>query len=194
MSLRSRSDQQLIDDYQCGCQSSLEILIHRYKRRVFGFLVMLVKDQHLAEDLFQDTFIKVINSLKVGDYHDEGRFIAWVFRIAHNVTMDHFRVSKRITYITNKEDGDIFENIHVKEHTVEEILVVEQIHQELQSLLKFLPTNQQEIIIMRHHYNMTYSEIADELGISTNTATGRMRHALIGIRKLIKEKEIIITR
>jgi RNA polymerase sigma factor (sigma-70 family) len=194
MSLQLRSDKQLIDDYYCGCQSSIEILIHRYKRKVYSYLIMLVKDHHLADDLFQDTFIKVVNCLKAGDYKDEGKFIAWVLRIAHNLTMDHFRVSKRIPFIPNREDRDIFDTLHIAERTVEEKFVSDQIHSDLRYLLEYLPPNQKEIIMMRHYYDMSFIEIADELGISTNTATGRMRHALIGIRKLIKKKEIIITR
>jgi RNA polymerase sigma-70 factor (ECF subfamily) len=191
--MHSCSDRQLIDNYCCGCQSSIEELIQRYKNRVFYYLYLLVRDHHLTDDLFQETFIRVINSLKAGEYRDDDKFFAWVRRIAHNVAMDHFRYAKRIPYIRHNDDRDIFDDMHIKVQSAEEKLVTEQIHNEMICLLDYLPVNQKEIIIMRHYHDMSFREIAEELGISTATATGRMRHALTGIRKIIKKKAISIT-
>jgi RNA polymerase sigma factor (sigma-70 family) len=194
MSLQSKTDQQLIDDYvYCGDQASLEFLVHRHKRRIFGYILVVVKNKHLAEDIFQETFIKVVKGLKLGTYRDEGRFLSWVLRIAHNLMMDHYRINKRMRYQEHSKEFDIFETFHVQEQTVEEKLVIDQIHKDIRALLEYLPPEQKEIIIMRHYYNMTFVEIAEELDIGLNTVLGRMRYALKRMRKLIKKKEIVIS-
>jgi RNA polymerase sigma factor (sigma-70 family) len=190
MSLQLVTDKQLINSYLCGCHSSFEVLVNRYKKRVFLYIFMFVKDKHLSEDLFQDTFIKVVNNLRSGKYEEEGKFLPWVLRIAHNLVMDHFRVSKHIPYFYNKGDHDFSEFIHMLEHTIEDKIVIEQIHKNVKALLNHLPPEQKEVIVMRHYYDMTFKEISEELDISLNTVLGRMRYGLINLRKLIKQKQL----
>lgn len=193
MSLQSRTDQQLIDDYVCGSHESLEFLIHRHKSRVFSYILFIVKNKHLAEDIFQETFIRVVHSLKQDNYRDEGRFLSWVLRIAHNLTMDHYRINKRMRYQDHNSDFDIFDTFLVQEQTVEEKLVIDQIHKDITKLLEYLPPEQKEVIIMRHFYDMSFKEIAEELDINLSTVMARMRYSLRRMRKLIKKKNIIIT-
>jgi RNA polymerase sigma-70 factor, ECF subfamily len=192
MSLQSSSDRQLIDNYYCGCQSSIEVLIRRYKNKVFGYLFDILKDRQLTEDLFQETFIRVINSLKTGSYIDDGKFFAWVRRIAHNAAMDHFRNLRRNPHVLNNDDNHIFENFHVNEPSREEKLVQEQICNNLRCLIEHLPAIYKEVVTLRHYNDMSFDEISEELGIRRGTAISRMRRALIIIRKLIKNKNIMI--
>jgi RNA polymerase sigma factor (sigma-70 family) len=187
------SDQELIDLYLSGSHSSIEILIRRYKRKVFTYIYLNVKDRHLAEDLFQDTFIKVINTLRSGNYNDEGKFLPWVMRIAHNLIIDHYRKSNRIPVIDNDDEYDIFNTIRIYDDCVEDKLITEQIHQDVKKLLDLLPEEQREVIVMRHFSDMSFKEIAEQTNVSINTALGRMRYALINLRKLVKEKEIILS-
>jgi RNA polymerase sigma factor (sigma-70 family) len=193
MSIQSSTDQQLIDNYLSGNHASFEVLIHRYKGRIHSYIMMMVRDSQLTEDIFQDTFFKVVNSLKTGNYTEEGKFLPWAMRIAHNLIMDHFRISKHMPRVENKEDRDVFENIHILEHTIEDIMVKDQIHKNLRALLELLPADQKEIIIMRHYYDMSFADIAEELDVSINTAIGRMRYALRKMRKLIKQKELTMS-
>jgi len=192
MSLQLTSDAELIDNYLCGCHASLEVLIHRHKRRIFSYILMVVKDKHLAEDIFQDTFIKVVNTLRNGTYVDQGRFLSWVLRIAHNLMIDHFRISKRIPYMEKNQEMDIFDTIHTEEYSVEEKMVIDQIHKNVRALIEFLPPDQKEVIIMRHYYDMSFKEIAEEIDVSINTALGRMRYGLKNLRRLIEKKELIM--
>ncbi len=188
------SDKQLICEYLDGSQTSLERLIHRHQDKVFAYILMIVRDKQLADDIFQDTFIKVINTIRAGSYKEEGKFIQWVMRIAHNLIIDHFRKSRRLPLFDNShEDFDIFETIKFTDPSIEERIVTDQIHQDVRVLIEHLPAEQKEVLYMRHYYDMSFKDIAEQTGVSINTALGRMRYALINIRKLIKEKEVVLT-
>jgi RNA polymerase sigma factor (sigma-70 family) len=187
------SDQDLIGKYLTGDESALESIIRRHKNRVFAYILMVVKDKELAEDLFQDTFIKVINTFRSGQYKEEGKFIQWVMRIAHNLIIDYFRKSKRIPIIENNDDYDIFDKVRIPVESVEEQLIMEQIHQDVKKLIDYLPSEQKEVLVMRHYGDMSFKDIAEATDVSINTALGRMRYALINLRKLVKEKDVILT-
>ena len=188
------SDKQLIKEYLNGNQISLEKLISRHKNRVYAYILMVVKDKQLADDIFQDTFIKVINTMKAGSYKEEGKFIQWVMRIAHNLIIDYFRKSKRIPVIDNdSSDFDIFDTISLTDKSIEETLIVNQIHKDVRGLIEHLPPEQKEVLYMRHYSDMSFKDIAEQTDVSINTALGRMRYALINLRKLIKDKNIILT-
>jgi len=193
MNHQQTADQELINLYISGDHSSIETLIKRYKKKVFTYIYLNVKDRHLAEDLFQDTFIKVIKTLKTGCYNDEGKFLPWVMRIAHNLVIDHFRKSKRIPVIGNSDEYDIFDTIKMYDECIEDKMITEQIHRDVKKLLDLLPDDQREVIFMRHFADMSFKEIAEQTNVSINTALGRMRYALINLRKLVKEKEIILS-
>ncbi|MCX6266402.1 MAG: sigma-70 family RNA polymerase sigma factor [Bacteroidetes bacterium] len=187
------SDQELIGKYLAGHESALEQLIRRHKNRVFAYVFMVVKDKELAEDLFQDTFIKVINTFRSGQYKEEGKFIQWVMRIAHNLIIDYFRKAKRIPIVENNDDYDIFDKVRIPVESVEEQLITEQIHRDVKKLIDFLPKEQKEVLVMRHYGDMSFKDIAEVTNVSINTALGRMRYALINLRKLVKEKDVILT-
>jgi RNA polymerase sigma factor (sigma-70 family) len=188
------SDRELIDKYLSGHLSSLERLIHRHKDKVYSYIVMIVRDTELADDLFQDTFIKVINTLRSGTYKEEGKFIQWVMRIAHNIIIDHFRKSKRLPVVDNNtDDFDIFDTIGQMDGSVEDKMITEQIYDDVRKLIEYLPKEQREVLIMRHYADMSFKDIAEVTDVSINTALGRMRYALINLRKLIREKDIILT-
>ncbi|HNW72798.1 MAG TPA: sigma-70 family RNA polymerase sigma factor, partial [Bacteroidales bacterium] len=179
--------------YLAGHESALEVLIRRHKNRVFAYILMVVKDKELAEDLFQDTFIKVINTFRSGTYKEEGKFIQWVMRIAHNLIIDYFRKSKRIPTVENSDEYDIFEKVRVPVESIEEQMITEQIHQDVKKLIDYLPREQKEVLVMRHYGEMSFKDIAEVTNVSINTALGRMRYALINLRKLVREKEVILT-
>jgi len=187
------SDQELIGRYLAGHQSALENLIHRHKNRIFAYILMIVKDKDLAEDLFQDTFIKVINTIRSGQYKEEGKFIQWVMRIAHNLIIDYFRKAKRIPIIENSDEYDIFDKVRIPVESVEEVLITEQIHRDVKKLIEYLPKEQKDVLVMRHYGDMSFKDIAEVTNVSINTALGRMRYALINLRKLVKEKEVILS-
>lgn len=187
------TDQELIGRYLAGNQSSLEQLIRRHKNRVFAYILMIVKDKELAEDLFQDTFIKVINTIRSGTYKEEGKFIQWVMRISHNLIIDYFRKSKRIPIVENRDDFDIFDKVRIPVESIEEQLITEQIHKDVKKLIDYLPQEQREVLVMRHYGDMSFKDIAEVTNVSINTALGRMRYALINLRKLVDEKSIILS-
>jgi len=188
------SDQELISGYLSGDQSSLEKLINRHQNRVFAYILMVVKDKYLADDIFQDTFIKVVNTLRSGTYKEEGKFIQWVMRIAHNLIIDHFRKSKRIPVVENKNDDfDILSSIRLTDDSIEDRMIIEQIHEDVRKLIEYLPSEQKEVLMMRHYSGMSFKDIAEQTDVSINTALGRMRYALINLRKLIDKKEIVLT-
>jgi RNA polymerase sigma-70 factor (ECF subfamily) len=156
---------------------------------------MVVKDKQLADDIFQDTFIKVINTIQAGSYKEEGKFIQWVMRIAHNLIIDHFRKSKRLPVIDNdNSEYDIFDTIQFRDASVEDKMILEQIHKDVRELIEHLPKEQKEVLYMRHYSDMSFKDIADHTDVSINTALGRMRYALINLRKLIDEKKVVLTR
>ncbi|MDD3878211.1 MAG: sigma-70 family RNA polymerase sigma factor [Bacteroidales bacterium] len=193
MIAQTLSDKELIANYIAGDESNLQILIQRYKRKVFSYIFFIVKEKNLADDIFQDTFIKVINTLKAGNYNEEGKFLPWVSRIAHNLIIDHFRKARKIPYIDNGYDYDAYDLVKVYDECVETKLVVEQIHCDIKRLVEYLPDEQKEVLKMRHYSEMSFKEIAEQTGVSINTALGRMRYALINLRKLIKENDVIVS-
>ncbi len=194
MKVLSISDKELIGKYLNGNQASLEKLIHRHKNKVFAYILMVVKDKQLADDIFQDTFIKVINTIRAGSYKEEGKFIQWVMRIAHNLIIDYFRKSKRIPVIdNNSEDFDIFDTIKFTDDSIEDRIITDQIHQDVRKLINLLPHEQKEVLFMRHYSEMSFKDIAEQTDVSINTALGRMRYALINLRKLIEQKDVILT-
>lgn len=189
------SDKELIGRYLKGDHNSLEIIISRHQNRIFAYILMITKNKELADDLFQDTFIKVINTIRSGSYNEEGKFLQWVMRIAHNLTIDHFRKSNRIPVIDNSknENFDIFENLNMMDKSIEDRIITDQIHKDVRKLIEFLPDEQREVLYMRHYAEMSFKDIAEVTGVSINTALGRMRYALINMRKLIEEKNIVLT-
>lgn len=188
------SDKELISKYLDGNERSLEKLIYRHKRKVYSYIIMVVKDDQLADDIFQDTFIKVINTIRSGSYKEEGKFIQWVMRIAHNLIIDHFRRNKRIPVVNNSNDDfDIFNLVKVTDPSVEEQIIIDQIHNDVRALVDLLPDEQKEVLVMRHYYNMSFKDIAEATDVSINTALGRMRYALINLRKIIREKNLVLS-
>jgi RNA polymerase sigma factor (sigma-70 family) len=189
------SDYELVKNFVEGNQDSIEILVHRHKNRVFSYILLIVKNQELAEDIFQDTFIKVIKSLKRGKYVENGKFISWVLRISHNLIIDHFRKEKLNGTVSNDNwEIDIFNSRKFSEENIEDQLVNEQILSEVKDLIKELPDDQQQVIYMRHYLGLSFKEIADQTDVSINTALGRMRYALINLRKLVEKKKLILTK
>lgn len=184
------SDQELIDKYLSGNEQALEELIRRHKSKVYTSIYLLVKDSYLAEDIFQDTFVKVINTLRAGKYNEEGKFLPWVVRIAHNLVIDYFRKEKRTPTITNSEGFDIFTTIRFIDENAEDKMVREQSHSDLRKLIERLPEEQKEVLIMRHYGDLSFKEIADATNVSINTALGRMRYALNNLRKMMAQKEM----
>ncbi|MGD1845620.1 MAG: sigma-70 family RNA polymerase sigma factor [Salibacteraceae bacterium] len=188
------SDRVLISRYLKGSEESLEILIGRHKERVYIYIVNLVKDHELAEDIFQDTFVKVIKTLKRGSYNEEGKFLPWVMRIAHNLVVDTFRRAKRMPTTSGSQDFDIFDTIKQEDPNVEERMMVNQIHGDIKKLIELLPDEQKKVLKMRHYQGMSFKDIAEDTNVSINTALGRMRYALINLRKLMKERHLNLTR
>lgn len=186
------TDAQLVSSYINGSEYALEQLINRHQLQIFNFINSKINDRDTSEDLFQDTFIKVIRTLKSGAYNEEGKFLPWVMRIAHNLVIDHFRKSNRIPTVGNKEDFDIFQFISDKSPNAESTLVQEQVLKDLQKLIQELPEDQKEVLIMRLYRDMSFKEIAENTNVSINTALGRMRYAIINLRKLITEHQIIL--
>ena len=186
------TDAELVTSYQNGSEAALEVLIYRHKSRVFGYLLKLVKDRQLADDLFQDTFFKVIHTLKKENYNDEGKFLAWVLRIAHNLAIDHFRINKRMPKVKTKKDIDVFDFIPSEEKNMQEKILTEQIQGDAVKLVEYLPEEQKEVLKMRIFCNMSFKEISEETNTTINTCLGRMRYALINLRKLIEEKEVVM--
>jgi RNA polymerase sigma-70 factor (ECF subfamily) len=191
-------DQELVNQYINGEESALATLISRHKRRIFSYIMLTIKDRALAEDIFQDTFIKVINTLKKGHYNEEGKLLSWVLRIAHNLMIDSFRLDKRMPTIsggTNSEgeEFDIFSVIAGKDRNVEQEICQTQMRKDIRKLVERLPIEQREVLMMRHYYDMSFKEISEQTNVSINTALGRMRYALINLRKMIEEKEIVVS-
>ncbi len=187
-------EKELIRSYLEGNLSSLQKLIKKYENRLFSYIFMLVKDKQLADDIFQETFIKVINTLKSGRYNDEGKFIQWVMRIAHNLVIDHFRKSKKVSYVDNRYDeSDVFDNLFIADQSVEDKMVLSQIYKDVKNLMNNLADDQREVLYLRCYAGLSFKEIADQTNVSINTALGRMRYALINIRKMIEEKNLVLT-
>ncbi|MFN8153720.1 MAG: sigma-70 family RNA polymerase sigma factor [Bacteroidia bacterium] len=189
-----QTDQELVSLFLKGKEDTLQELILRHERKVFTSIYLLVKDRDLANDIFQETFIKVINTLRSGNYNEEGKFISWVLRIAHNLVIDHFRSLKRMPLVHDTEEYSVFDTLQLEDSNIEEKIIAEQIQGQVRRLIEELPFDQREVVIMRHFANMSFKEIADVTQVSINTSLGRMRYALINLRKLITEKQLVLSR
>ena len=189
------SDNSLVKQFVDGDKTAIEILISRHKKRVFTYILLIVKNHHLAEDIFQDTFIKVIRSLKTGKYVENGKFISWVLRISHNLIIDHFRKEKLLATTSNDDTSvDLFNSAKYSDENIEDKLVYEQITCDVRLLIAELPEDQRQVILMRHFQGLSFKEIAELTDVSINTALGRMRYALINLRKLIEKKNLSLTK
>lgn len=194
MNLKRMSDSELLGLYLSGDLDAISKLIERHKKRVTDYINMLVKDSDIADDIFQETFIKVLRFIDEGRYADNGKFLSWVLRIAHNQVIDHFRHTRQESRITESDAGfDILGSMQFSNETVEDRLVHEQIHADLRRMIDHLPEEQREVVLMRYYSDLSFKEIADETGVSINTALGRMRYALINLRRLIKENQMVLT-
>ncbi|MCB0540795.1 MAG: sigma-70 family RNA polymerase sigma factor [Chitinophagales bacterium] len=183
-------DKELVRNYLNGDESALQTLIIKHKEKVFTSILMFTKDKYLAEDLFQDTFIKVIDKLKAGKYKEEGKFLPWVMRMAYNICIDHYRKSKRKPKLTNADGFDIFDILPLADSSPEDVMMDGQSKNRVRRLLDELPEEQKEVVLLRHYYDFSFKEISELTGVSINTALGRMRYSLINLRKIVAEKQI----
>ena len=186
-------DAKLISLYIAGSEIALEVLIKRHQAKIYGFIFSKVSDADLADDIFQDTFIKVIHTLKGGKYNEEGKFLPWVMRIAHNLVMDFYRKQKRTQVINDSEDKPLFAFLSDAGDSIEKLMINEQIEKDLKFLIQELPNDQKQVVLMRIYQDLSFKEIAEQTDVSINTALGRMRYALLNLRKLIQDKNIILT-
>ncbi|MBQ3750284.1 MAG: sigma-70 family RNA polymerase sigma factor [Bacteroidales bacterium] len=186
------TDNELIASYQSGNEQALRTLIARYEKRLFSYIMLSVKNKELAEDIFQDTFIKVINTIRSGNYHEEGKFFQWIMRIANNLKIDYYRKVQRMPMFDSNGEFDIFEVLSAQEDSVEQKLIREQIYNDLQRVIEYLPEEQKEVLVMRIYQDYSFKEISEFTGVSINTALGRMRYALINLRKLIAKNNVVI--
>ena len=184
------SDQELVANYLKGDNKSFEILLERHKGKVFAFIMSKVKNRDLTEDIFQDTFIKVINSLQKGKYNEEGKFLPWMMRISHNLVIDYFRKNSKMKSIRSTDDFNIFDIINNGNRSQEEEMIRKRVHTDLNMLIKELPDDQMEVLKMRYFDDMSFKQISKKTGVSINTSLGRMRYALINLRKLASQKNI----
>ncbi|MFL1895612.1 RNA polymerase sigma factor [Aquimarina sp. 2-A2] len=187
------SDAVLVSRYIQGDEAALATLIERHKQRIYSFIFSKVFDRDISEDIFQDTFIKVIKTLKRGKYNEEGKFLPWVMRIAHNLVIDHFRKGNRMPKFEDNGEFSIFSVISDSDLNAEKQLIKDQVEEELRNLIQELPTDQREVLVMRMYKDMSFKEISDKTGVSINTALGRMRYALINLRKVIDKNNIVLT-
>ena len=186
------TDSQLIASYQSGNELALKTLILRYEKRLFSYILISVKSKELAEDIFQDTFIKVINTIRSGNYRDEGKFFQWVMRIANNLKIDYYRKMQRLPVFEGNGEYDIFDLLSTREDSVEQKIVKEQIFADLHRVVELLPEEQKEVLNMRIYQDYSFKEIAELTGVCINTALGRMRYALINLRKIIEKNKVVI--
>ena len=189
----TKADSYLVSQYLSCDEKSLEILIDKHKSRIFNFIYSKVLDRYTSEDIFQETFIKVIKTLKKGLYNEEGKFLPWVMRISHNLIIDYFRKNKRLPMFDNCESFDIFSILKDDIPNAENTMIDNQIKKDLVKIISELPKDQKNVIMMRLYKNMSFKEIADISGVSINTALGRMRYAILNIRKLIEQHQIVLS-
>ena len=195
MNMQKADERMLIKSYLNGHQSSLQTLIERHQQRLYSYIMLMVRKRELADDIFQDTFVKIINTLKSGNYKDEGKFIQWAMRIAHNLVIDHFRKSKKMPAAESKRDEyDIFDTIRFTDPSVEEQMVIDQIHSDVKKLIQYLPEEQKEVLFLRCYAGLSFKDIAEQTDVSINTALGRMRYAVLNLRKMVDENNIVLTR
>ena len=194
MSEIRKSDYELIESYKRGCLSDFELLVSRYQEQIYNYVFSLVRDRQLTDDIFQDTFVKIIRTLKAGLYKDEGKFIQFAMRIAHNLIIDHFRKENRIPVVeSSSEDYNYLDNAPITDPSVEQGMIVDQIHSDLRKMIEKLPVEQREVLRMRIYDDMSFKEIADITNVSINTALGRMRYALINLRKMAEVNKMCLT-
>ncbi len=186
-------DAVLVKNYVSGDESALASLIERHQSKIYGFIYSKINDRDLSDDIFQDTFIKVIKTLKSQSYNEEGKFLPWVMRIAHNLVVDHFRKAKKMPYQRETEEYSIFNYMTDNSLNIEGQIISEQVESDLAKLLDELPADQKEVLVMRMYQDLSFKEIADLTGVSINTALGRMRYALLNLRKIIEKNQIILT-
>jgi RNA polymerase sigma factor (sigma-70 family) len=183
------SDSQLVSLYQNGNEEAFEMLLHRHKSRIYTAIYLIVKDRYTAEDLLQETFVKAINTIRDGRYNEEGKFLPWISRIAHNLAIDHFRKNKRYPEVVLEDGSRLFNSLNFAEDSMESKQIAKETQSKLRGYIKELPVEQKQVLIMRHFLQMSFQEIADRTGVSINTALGRMRYALINLRKkMIKHR------
>ncbi|WP_026475515.1 RNA polymerase sigma factor [Alkaliflexus imshenetskii] len=188
------SDEELVRDFVSGNQKCFDVLIDRHKQKVFSYIFLMVRREELAEDIFQDAFLKVHFNIMRGKYAESGRFASWVMRIAHNLIIDHFRRQKHFPMVYNEDHAkDIFNHTQFSDASIEEQLVHDEILKDVANLVELLPDNQKEVVKMRHYMGLSFKEIADETNVSINTALGRMRYALINLRKMMEDKNLVLT-
>ncbi|GEO02959.1 MAG: RNA polymerase sigma factor [Adhaeribacter sp.] len=190
MNIVQLSDSALVSLYISGNENAFELLVNRHKNKVYTTILLIVKDTETAEDLLQDTFIKAIHTMKSGRYNEEGKFSSWICRIAHNLAIDYFRKEKRNPMINIEDNGNIFNTLSFSEESIEALQIKEETHDRLRELIQQLPEAQKEVLIMRHYADMSFQEIAETTGVSINTALGRMRYALINLRKKMTNPQI----
>ena len=194
MNVQVVSDQKLLNCYLSGDRNAISQLIERHSRRVRDYIQMMVKDGDVADDIFQETFIKAVRVIDEGRYTDNGRFLSWILRIAHNQVIDHFSAQKQNRQLNEAEAGyDVLGTLRLAERTVEDEIVCEQIASDVRRMVELLPDEQREVVMMRYYSGLSFKEIAEQTGVSINTALGRMRYALINLRKMIKEKNLILS-
>ena len=192
----SKSDEFLIQQFRSGNNTAFDILLKRYQSKVFSYIMQLVKDHDLANDIFQEVFIKVVINLKKESYHHEGKLLSWILRISHNQVIDHFRKSSKMPYVgrsSSNPDFDIFSVLKLEDSSIEDVMINDQILKDVRLLIHELPQDQKEVVKMRFFMKMSFKEIAEKTGVSINTSLGRMRYALINLRKLIDEKQLVLT-
>jgi len=187
---RRFSDSQLVSLYQSGNEEAFEVLLQRHKSRTYTAIYLIVKDRYVAEDLLQDTFIKAINTIKSSRYNEEGKFAPWLSRIAHNLAIDYFRRDKRYPEVVLEDGSRIFDSMQFSEESYEAVQVMKETKAKVRDLIKELPEEQKQVLIMRHYLQMSFQEIADRTGVSINTALGRMRYALINLRKKMIKNQV----
>ncbi len=193
MAIVQTPDSLLVKDYVAGNENALSILITRHQSKIYGFIYSKIPDRDVCDDVFQDTFIKVIKTLKSNSYNEEGKFLPWVMRIAHNLIIDHFRKNKKMPMLRETEEFSIFSILGDNELSIENKLINSQVDLDLKKLIEQLPNDQKEVLQMRYFQDLSFKEISEETGVSINTALGRMRYAIINIRKIIDKHQIILT-
>ncbi len=184
------SDSELIRSYLSGKETSLEFLVSKHQQRIYSYILVRIQDADLANDIFQDTFVKVINTLKRGKYNEEGKFLQWTMRIAHNLIIDHYRREKRMPTMAPTDEFDIFNILHDGSLNAEAVMVKDQIEKDLHKLIEKLPDEQREVLVLRHFSGLSFKDIADQTDVSINTALGRMRYALINLRKMMEKNNV----
>jgi RNA polymerase sigma-70 factor (ECF subfamily) len=190
---KEKTDALLVKEYIAGNENALATLIRRHESKIFGFIYSKISDRDVSNDIFQDTFIKVIKTLKLNSYNEEGKFLPWVMRIAHNLIIDHFRKSKKMPMYRETEEFSIFSVMSDDSLTVENQIIAEQVEVDVRRLVEELPLDQKEVLIMRMYQDMSFKEISETTGVSINTALGRMRYAIMNLRKIIDKHQIVLT-